>query len=361
MALAARAVDDLGRRPAEVVELRLQVHQAGRGARRRRAASRSRSPATVKEVDDGLATIALDRHLRRARRCSACPRPSCVPELSWLALTHTTLRLGGPAAGWSRRTTEAELVDAVTRRGRRGRAGARARGRQQPGRRRRRASPGTVVQVATRGVEPDVDEPDDGLTCGGVTGHRRRRRGLGRPRGPRRRAGWVGVEALSGIPGSVGATPIQNVGAYGQEVSQTIARVRVWDRARAASAPSPPPTAASATAPAGSRPTPAATSSSTSPSSSARARSALRCRYAELAPHPRRRAGRAGAAGGRPRARCWRCARGKGMVLDAADHDTWSAGSFFTNPVARPPTRVARRRARPGRSPTARSRPAPPG
>ena len=42
--------------------------------------------------------------------------------------------------------------------------------------------------------------------------------------------GWVGIEALSGIPGSVGATPIQNVGAYGQEVSQTIASVRVWDR-----------------------------------------------------------------------------------------------------------------------------------
>ena len=42
--------------------------------------------------------------------------------------------------------------------------------------------------------------------------------------------GWVGVEALSGIPGSTGATPIQNVGAYGQEVAQTVARVRVWDR-----------------------------------------------------------------------------------------------------------------------------------
>ena len=42
--------------------------------------------------------------------------------------------------------------------------------------------------------------------------------------------GWSGVEALSGIPGSTGATPVQNVGAYGQEVAQTIARVRVWDR-----------------------------------------------------------------------------------------------------------------------------------
>lgn len=40
----------------------------------------------------------------------------------------------------------------------------------------------------------------------------------------------AGVECLSGIPGSVGATPVQNVGAYGQEVSQTIASVLVLDR-----------------------------------------------------------------------------------------------------------------------------------
>ena len=41
-----------------------------------------------------------------------------------------------------------------------------------------------------------------------------------------------GVEALSGIPGSTGATPVQNVGAYGQDVAQSIATVRTWDRAR---------------------------------------------------------------------------------------------------------------------------------
>ncbi|SDG46379.1 UDP-N-acetylmuramate dehydrogenase [Sinosporangium album] len=41
---------------------------------------------------------------------------------------------------------------------------------------------------------------------------------------------WSGIECLSGIPGLVGSTPIQNVGAYGQDVSQTIARVRVFDR-----------------------------------------------------------------------------------------------------------------------------------
>lgn len=44
--------------------------------------------------------------------------------------------------------------------------------------------------------------------------------------------GWSGVEALSGIPGSVGATPLQNVGAYGQEVSDTIVRVSAYNRLR---------------------------------------------------------------------------------------------------------------------------------
>ncbi|WP_116114501.1 UDP-N-acetylmuramate dehydrogenase [Austwickia chelonae] len=42
--------------------------------------------------------------------------------------------------------------------------------------------------------------------------------------------GWSGVESLAGIPGMVGATPVQNVGAYGQDVSQTIEKVRAWDR-----------------------------------------------------------------------------------------------------------------------------------
>lgn len=42
--------------------------------------------------------------------------------------------------------------------------------------------------------------------------------------------GWLGIEGLSGIPGTVGATPIQNVGAYGQQVSETIAQVRAWNR-----------------------------------------------------------------------------------------------------------------------------------
>ena len=42
---------------------------------------------------------------------------------------------------------------------------------------------------------------------------------------------WCGIECLSGIPGRVGATPVQNVGAYGQQVSDTLLRVRAYDRA----------------------------------------------------------------------------------------------------------------------------------
>ncbi|TFI32126.1 FAD-binding protein, partial [Micrococcus endophyticus] len=42
--------------------------------------------------------------------------------------------------------------------------------------------------------------------------------------------GLVGIEALSGIPGSAGATPVQNVGAYGADVSQVLVSLRAWDR-----------------------------------------------------------------------------------------------------------------------------------
>ncbi|GII03067.1 UDP-N-acetylmuramate dehydrogenase [Planobispora takensis] len=78
---------------------------------------------------------------------------------------------------------------------------------------------GLVVRVASRGVEIDGDrvtaqagEDWDALVARAVA------------------EGRSGVECLSGIPGMVGSTPIQNVGAYGQDVSQTITGVRVYDR-----------------------------------------------------------------------------------------------------------------------------------
>jgi UDP-N-acetylmuramate dehydrogenase len=144
--------------------------------------------------------------------------------------------------------------------------------------------------------------------------------------------GLAGVECLSGIPGSVGATPIQNVGAYGQDVAETIVRVRAYDReARAVVALD------------------AADCGFTYRHSrfkgdpdrfvildvsfaldrSGRSRP---LRYVELT-----RALDVPVGGSAPladvRAAVLALRAGKGMVLDAADHDTWSAGSFFTNPI----------------------------
>jgi UDP-N-acetylmuramate dehydrogenase len=83
---------------------------------------------------------------------------------------------------------------------------------------------GVVMQVALRGITVQSEDPTsaivrvnagerwDDFVAMAVAG------------------GWAGVECLSGIPGSAGATPIQNVGAYGQEVSETIIRVEVLER-----------------------------------------------------------------------------------------------------------------------------------
>ena len=140
---------------------------------------------------------------------------------------HTTLRLGGPARSWVRATTEDELVDAVRRADEAGEpllvlgGGSNLVVADE-------GFPGTVVEVATSGIRADAEGDDP--TCGGVVVEVAAGEswdGFVATAVERR---WVGVEALSGIPGSVGATPIQNVGAYGQEVSQTLARVRVWDR-----------------------------------------------------------------------------------------------------------------------------------
>ena len=144
-------------------------------------------------------------------------------------------------------------------------------------------------------------------------------------------AGYAGIECLSGIPGSAGATPVQNVRAYGPEVAETVVAGRAYDRERDALV----------------RLTAAECGFdyrtsvfkhhdryvvlSVDFALTAGGRSAP-IRYAELA----RTLGVA--VGDRvpladARAAVLTLRAGKGMVLDPADHDTWSAGSFFTNPI----------------------------
>ena len=124
----------------------------------------------------------------------------------------TTLRLGGPAGAYVEARTEAEVVEAA-----RGADLILAGGSNvviaDEG------VAGTVARIVTRGVERDgtrlrvaAGEDWDALVAMCVA------------------EGLQGFECLSGIPGSVGATPIQNVGAYGQEVAETVESVRVLDR-----------------------------------------------------------------------------------------------------------------------------------
>ena len=145
-------------------------------------------------------------------------------------------------------------------------------------------------------------------------------------------AGHVGVEALSGIPGLVGATPIQNVGAYGQEVSQTIARVRLWDRQDRKVV-----TRSVAECHFGYR----RSLFKAQPGRWVVLSVSFQFRLGELST-PVRYAELAKALGIQPGERAplakvrrtvLQLRRGKGMVLDQADADTWSAGSFFTNPL----------------------------
>ncbi|KRE35868.1 UDP-N-acetylenolpyruvoylglucosamine reductase [Janibacter sp. Soil728] len=83
---------------------------------------------------------------------------------------------------------------------------------------------GTVVRIATKGVRVESQDEDRVIVtvAAGEVWDEVVARAVAE--------GWSGVEALSGIPGLAGATPVQNVGAYGQEVAQTITRVLVWDR-----------------------------------------------------------------------------------------------------------------------------------
>jgi UDP-N-acetylmuramate dehydrogenase len=229
----------------------------------------------------------------------------------------TTLRLGGPADRLVEARTERELVDAV----RAGAALVLAGGSNvvvaDEG------VPGTVVLVRTRGIERDGErlvvqagEDWDPLVARCVA------------------AGLQGFECLSGIPGSAGASPIQNVGAYGQDVAETVEWVRVYDRE------------------AGEVRTLAAAECGFAYRTSTfkhrdrwvvlavgyrlrESDTSGPLRYAELA---RRLGVPLGGHAPLPAVReaVLGLRRGKGMVIDPGDPDSVSAGSFFTNPILEP-------------------------
>ena len=133
---------------------------------------------------------------------------------------YTTIGLGGPARSFVRAGTEAELIEAVRAADASGDpvlilgGGSNLVVADE-------GFPGTVVQVATRGFGRD-GEPGLVTVAAGEEWDAVVARSVAE--------GLAGLECLSGIPGLTGATPIQNVGAYGQEVAETITRVRVFDR-----------------------------------------------------------------------------------------------------------------------------------
>ncbi|HEX5235206.1 MAG TPA: UDP-N-acetylmuramate dehydrogenase [Silvibacterium sp.] len=127
---------------------------------------------------------------------------------------YTTFKIGGPARWFAEAISEAEILEAVEF----------ARERDVPlfalggGSNLLVADegfPGLVLRIGLKGIEQDGDRFDvgagedwDGFVAHAVEGN------------------YAGVECLAGIPGTAGGTPIQNVGAYGQEVSETVTQVR---------------------------------------------------------------------------------------------------------------------------------------
>jgi UDP-N-acetylmuramate dehydrogenase len=248
-----------------------------------------------------------------------------APVLARVPLApHTTLRLGGPADRLVEARTSGEIVDAV------------------------RAADGAGEPLLLLGGGSNVVVADAGVRGTALlvrsTGHHAQPRPDGTVDvtveagedwdalvAATVRAGFGGLECLSGIPGSTGATPVQNVGAYGVEVADVLVDVDLYDRRSGAVRTVP-----AAELGLGYR---ASVLKHRDDAVVLRVRFRLRLdgssapiRYPELARALGVEVGTIVPAAA-ARAAVLGLRRGKGMVLDAADHDTWSVGSFFTNPV----------------------------
>ncbi|MDP9694196.1 UNVERIFIED_ORG: UDP-N-acetylmuramate dehydrogenase [Arthrobacter globiformis] len=248
----------------------------------------------------------------------------------------TTAAVGGPAGKYVEARTEAEIIEAVR--------AADAVGEQlliigggsnllisDDG------FPGTVLKIASEGFTVNAED-----SCGGVSVVVQAGHNWDALVQHAVLHAWSGIEALSGIPGATGATPVQNVGAYGADVSQTIAAVRTWDRERNAVK-----TFTSSELKFGYRDS---ILKQTTVNGSPRyvvltvefqlplGRMSAPIRYAELARVLGVEQGKR-AYSNDVRREVLRLRASKGMVLDPADRDTYSTGSFFTNPIV--PSSVA--------------------
>lgn len=249
---------------------------------------------------------------------------------STLLSTLTTSAVGGPAGHYVEARTEAEIIDAVR--------SADAAGEQVliiSGGSNLLISddgfPGTVIRIASEGFIVNAED-----SCGGVAVVVQAGHNWDQLVDHAVRHAWSGIEALAGIPGSTGATPVQNVGAYGADVSQTIAAVRTWDRERNAVQ-----TFTNSELKFGYRDS---ILKQTTVNGSPRyvvltvefqlplGRMSAPIRYAELARSLGVETGQRAYAND-VRREVLRLRASKGMVLDPADRDTFSTGSFFTNPV----------------------------
>ncbi len=251
-------------------------------------------------------------------------RPELVEGCELLA-KHTTLRVGGPAREMITIDTEAELVETVRTLDARGEpllilgggsnlligdAGF----------------DGTVIKIATRGIDEDT------AACSGavVTVS------AGEPWDPlvgyAIERGWSGLEAMSGIPGLVGATPIQNVGAYGADVSELISIVRTLDRSTGQIKTLFPIECGFGYRTSRFKSDPGRFLVLSVTFQLRLGSMSQPIRYLELARALGIEVGqRAPASEVRQAVLALRTT--KGMVLVEDDHDTWSAGSFFTNPL----------------------------
>jgi UDP-N-acetylmuramate dehydrogenase len=236
----------------------------------------------------------------------------------------TTIRLGGPAKRVVEARSEAEAIESVRE----------ADARDEPVLVLAGGSnvviadegfPGTVVRLMTSGVDRSGDSELE--VQAGETWDPFVERAVSE--------GLAGVECLSGIPGSVGATPIQNVGAYGQDVSETITRVRVYDRQAQQVEELAPADCGFTYRSSAFKRNPGRWLVLSVTVALDRQPQSRPIRYAELARMLEVDLG-ASAPLGDVREAVLSLRRGKGMVIDAGDPDSVSVGSFFTNPILSP-------------------------